>query len=135
MAPRGSRRPALPHLPTTLASVAAALVLALIAGSSAVAAHAIIVASKPAVNEPLAGPDIQIRLQFNSRIDKKRSRLTLTQPDKSAQPLAIIDGDEPNVVTATALGLTAGDYTLRWQVLSFDGHITRGDIPFRVVTP
>ena len=25
---------------------------------------------------------------------------------------------------------TPGEWRLRWQVLSIDGHITRGDIPF-----
>lgn len=28
--------------------------------------------------------------------------------------------------------LTPGNYTLRWQALSTDGHITRGEIPFSV---
>ncbi len=36
---------------------------------------------------------------------------------------------------ATASGLRPGTYKLRWQVLAIDGHITRGDIPFRVTTP
>jgi hypothetical protein len=31
--------------------------------------------------------------------------------------------------------LTPGAYTLIWQVLSIDGHITRGTLPFSVVAP
>ncbi|MFI4981818.1 MAG: copper resistance protein CopC, partial [Nevskiales bacterium] len=27
---------------------------------------------------------------------------------------------------------TPGAYVVRWQVLSVDGHITRGDVPFTV---
>jgi methionine-rich copper-binding protein CopC len=28
--------------------------------------------------------------------------------------------------------LSAGGYTIRWQALASDGHITRGEIPFVV---
>ena len=28
--------------------------------------------------------------------------------------------------------MKAGDYVLRWQVLATDGHITRGELHFRV---
>jgi len=38
-----------------------------------------------------------------------------------------------DVLTANA-DLAAGAYSLRWQVLAIDGHITRGDVPF-TVTP
>jgi methionine-rich copper-binding protein CopC len=33
---------------------------------------------------------------------------------------------------AKAFHLAAGSYTLRWQVLASDGHISRGEIPFNV---
>jgi len=33
------------------------------------------------------------------------------------------------------MGLAAGAYRLRWQVLASDGHITRGEIPFTVTSP
>ena len=32
----------------------------------------------------------------------------------------------------TKATLQPGAYTLRWQVLAIDGHITRGDVPFTV---
>jgi methionine-rich copper-binding protein CopC len=44
-------------------------------------------------------------------------------------------GAAPDVIGARAAGLPPGAYRLRWQVLAIDGHITRGDIPFRVVAP
>jgi methionine-rich copper-binding protein CopC len=34
---------------------------------------------------------------------------------------------------STAADLAPGQYTLRWQALALDGHITRGDLPFTVV--
>jgi len=32
----------------------------------------------------------------------------------------------------TTVSLVPGLYSLRWQVLAVDGHITRGDVPFTV---
>ena len=97
-------------------------------------AHAILMDSTPAVHASLpAGPQA-ITLQFNSRIDRERSRLTLIAPDKSQARLPIGPEGTPDVMT-TAATLQPGDYTVRWQVLAVDGHITRGDVPFTVVAP
>jgi copper resistance protein C len=99
-------------------------------------AHAIIVESSPAVDATVPGPDVDVVLRFNSRIDQERSSVSLTAvgEPKSARPrtLPLAPTDSPDILKATAAGLTPGVYTLRWQVLSVDGHITRGDIPFKV---
>jgi methionine-rich copper-binding protein CopC len=97
-------------------------------------AHAIIVESSPAVNATVAGPELDIALRFNSRIDRARSSLTLNAPRKPGdkpQTLPLV-GDSPDLLKAHASGLAPGAYSLRWQVLSVDGHLTRGDIPFNV---
>ncbi len=103
------------------------------AGASA---HAIIVESTPAVNATVAGPELDVVLRFNSRIDRERSSVTLTPPNpaKGAKPvtLPLQPVDSPDIVKAHAADLKPGAYSLRWQVLSVDGHITRGDIPFKV---
>ena len=113
-------------LPTT---ALAAVLLPAAAG-----AHAILMDSTPAPHASLpAGPQA-ITLQFNSRIDRQRSRLTLIAPDRSQARLPIGPGGAPDVMT-TAATLQPGDYTVRWQVLAVDGHITRGDVPFTVTAP
>src|SRR5512132_958572 len=50
-------------------------------------AHAIILEAIPAPNAMISGPDVQIVLKFNSRIDGTRSRLILVQPDKSSHSI------------------------------------------------
>jgi hypothetical protein len=95
-------------------------------------AHAIIIDSTPTVNGGVAGPDVAVRLRFNSRIDQKRSRLTLIGPGETATPLAVAPDDAPDMLISQAAGVASGQYRLRWQVLAVDGHITRGDIPFTV---
>jgi copper resistance protein C len=111
---------------------ASALALLLLAIAVPARAHAIIVAAEPAVGAVLHGSKAEVKLRFNSRIDPERSRLTLTAPDGTTRPLALVPSDAPDTLAGTIDGLTAGSYRLRWQVLAVDGHITRGDIPFTV---
>jgi copper resistance protein C len=95
-------------------------------------AHAIIIDSTPAVNAAVAGPDVNVRLHFNSRIDQKRSRLALVGPGKKETPVTVEPDDAPDMLVGRAAEVAPGQYRLRWQVLAIDGHITRGDIPFTV---
>ena len=94
-------------------------------------AHAILEASEPADGSQLPPGAVTIKLRFNSRIDRIRSRLILTRPDKSRMTPPINPGGPPEIVTASVT-LTPGAYALRWQVLAVDGHITRGDVAFSV---
>jgi methionine-rich copper-binding protein CopC len=96
------------------------------------AAHAVLLESNPALKSAVPGPDVPIKLRFNVRIDALRSRLTLIRPDGSTQALEIAKQTPADTLSTKAIGLAAGDYRLRWQVLASDGHITRGEIPFTV---
>ncbi len=113
--------------------IVAALALATAALAPGLAqAHAVVVKAQPALDQQVASGALAIRLEFNARIDKERSKLQLTAPDGSKADLKMDLEGEPNVITATTPALTPGAYSLRWQVLAIDGHITRGDIPFTV---
>jgi len=98
-------------------------------------AHAVLMESNPPLKSAVSGPDVPIKLRFNVRIDALRSRLTLIRPDGSAQALEITKQTPPDTLSSEAMGLAAGAYRLRWQVLASDGHITRGEIPFTVTSP
>jgi len=118
-----------------LRAAGASLLLGLVASIGPADAHAIVTQSTPAADAAVTGPDVTVELRFNSRIDHLRSRLTLYLPDGGSRPLSQAPGAAPDVIAAKAAGLPPGAYRLRWQVLAVDGHITRGDIPFRVVAP
>ena len=105
------------------------LLVALLPGSAA--AHAILVDSSPGINASVPAGHEAMTLRFNSRIDRERSRLTLIAPDKSETRLQIGKQGPTDVMTSQS-DLAAGSYTIRWQVLAVDGHITRGDVPFTV---
>jgi copper resistance protein C len=94
-------------------------------------AHAILEDSQPPAGGSVPAGTVTLRLRYNSRIDRARSRLTLTRPDHS-QVVLPIDPDGPPDIMTTHAELAPGDYSVRWQVLAIDGHITRGDVPFTV---
>jgi methionine-rich copper-binding protein CopC len=95
-------------------------------------AHAIIVSSSPAAAATVAGDAVSIRLRFNSRIDHARSKLTLFAPGGAPRALTAASDSPADELNTDAKLLSTGAWRLRWQVLSVDGHITRGDIPFTV---
>ncbi|HWK46522.1 MAG TPA: copper resistance CopC family protein [Stellaceae bacterium] len=128
--PRLSNRP----IPWSALLVLGLLLIAQMVTGPATA-HAILMQSMPAIDSSVTGPDLTIDLHYNSRIDLKRSRLTLMLPDKSVRVLPIKESSPPGQIDTEATGLTPGSYSLRWQVLAIDGHITRGDIPFSVMSP
>ena len=80
---------------------------------------------------PFWWSEIPLRLRFNSRIDRARSRLTLIRADHSTEVLPILPEGTDDLMLSKVT-LTPGSYVVRWQVLAVDGHITRGDIAFTV---
>jgi len=106
----------------------------LLAWAAPASAHAILVASTPAIGGHVAPGPVTMILRYNSRIDQGRSRLTLTHPDQALSVLPVAPGSEDDTLESTA-PLTRGAYVLHWQVLAVDGHITRGDVPFTVAAP
>jgi methionine-rich copper-binding protein CopC len=96
-------------------------------------AHAVLLTSAPSANGIVSGPNVPVMLSFNSKVDQARSSLTIEKPDHSMLKVPIIpDASSPAKLIAKLSGMPAGAYKLRWQVLAADGHITRGEIPFRI---
>ncbi len=94
-------------------------------------AHALLMSSTPAANATVHAGNIAIELRYNSRVDGQRSTITLVAPDGHTQALTL-DGQRTATTLNAHAALVAGKYKLRWQALSTDGHITRGEIPFTV---
>ncbi len=104
----------------------------LIAAPTVTFAHAIVESSIPAANSSVSAGEVNVVLTFNSRIDKKRSRILVLSSDAHETSVVIVPDDSENELHGTAVLDRAGTYQIRWQVLSRDGHITRGIIPFSV---
>jgi hypothetical protein len=95
-------------------------------------AHAVLLSSTPQKNAAVNGPDVAISLKYNSRVDGARSSLSLLKPNGSVERIEALSQPLPDTLLATGHKLARGAYVLRWQVLSSDGHITRGEVPFQV---
>jgi copper resistance protein C len=108
------------------------IVAALLSFVSPAFSHAILLSSTPRSQEVVTGMETFIELRFNSRIDGKRSRLTLVKPDGALRGVSIGAQPSPDTLTAEVRKLQSGSYVLRWQVLASDGHITRGEVLFHV---
>jgi methionine-rich copper-binding protein CopC len=95
-------------------------------------AHAVLVRSTPADGAVLHTGNITFTLDYNSRIDERRSVLQLTGSGSQAIALTTEAPTGPAQLKAAVRGLNSGVYHLAWQVLAEDGHITRGAITFTV---
>ena len=100
--------------------------------TQAALAHAVLVHSTPKVNETIHGSSVQIDLKFNSRVDGPRSTVQIASAAGKVLSIDLSTQTLPNEIVTHADGLGKGSYTLRWQALASDGHITRGEIPFKV---
>ena len=103
----------------------------LLAAAYPALAHAILLESQPALRGSVRPGAVAVVFRFNSRVDARRSRVLLIRADKSETVLPILPNAPDDQILAQT-DLPPGSYTLRWQVLAVDGHITRGDVPFTV---
>lgn len=111
-----------------------ATALPLLAGRPA-AAHAILVASTPAIGATVPAGTLAIKLRYNSRLDLRRSRVTIAGPDDTASAKATrlpVTGTSEHDEFDANVPVRPGTYVIRWQALALDGHITRGEVPFTV---
>ena len=120
------------QLTTRIFRIALLLTLALLAVGIRLEGHAILKSSSPTNGGSVTGPDAQISLTFNVRIDAARSKLQLLMPDASTVELPLAKLSSPETLASKLTGLKPGAYVIRWQVLAPDGHISRGEIPFTV---
>ncbi|BAE49033.1 copper resistance CopC family protein [Paramagnetospirillum magneticum] len=107
--------------------------LGLMAASEA-RAHAVLVESSPPAEAEVVGAKVEFHLRYNSRIDARRSRLALKGPAGS-KTLPPQQGENEAELVARVEGLAPGRYILFWDVLSVDGHVSRGQVPFLTIAP
>jgi methionine-rich copper-binding protein CopC len=94
--------------------------------------HALLMESVPAPRAVVPAPD-RLLLRFNSRIEKTLSSARLLRSGAAPLPLAPAEtGGVPEQLVFPLPRLDPGDYRAHWRVLSADGHVTEGTVPFRV---
>ncbi|WP_334077483.1 copper resistance protein CopC [Paenibacillus sanfengchensis] len=99
------------------------------------AAHASVVGSYPASGSTLQAPPESVYVQFNEPIEPAFSSLEVLGPkgEQAVQGSPQLDNKRPDKLTASLKqGLPEGAYTLKWRVVSSDGHPVKGTILFQV---
>ena len=96
------------------------------------AAHAVLLSSEPAAGSTVQAGTVTFALRFNSRIDRSRSRAELFGANGERRVMTINPGGSDDTLEVTMI-IPPGQNVLRWQVLAYDGHITRGEVQFTAV--
>ena len=97
--------------------------------------HAIVLESSPVADAVLERSPGQVTLRFNSKLEKRFTRITLAAGSQPPAPVTLPDGDGlagPDRVVIPLAPLAPGVYVLRYRVLAVDGHITEGALRFTV---
>jgi methionine-rich copper-binding protein CopC len=112
----------------------ALLLLALLVSPTDGWAHAFLVRSSPAARATLARPPESVQLWFNERLEPAYSKASVW--DSRGQQVDAADGAvdaaEPSRLTVTVPALKPGTYTVKFRVLSVDGHVVESQFPFTV---
>lgn len=114
-----------------------ALIMALAASllnSAPVLAHAMLVKAEPARRAVLTQPPGQVRLWFNEEIEKDYASLAVLDGAKAAVTDAkpAIAADDPKAIVLALPELAPGKYTVKFRVLSVDGHVVDTSYDFTV---
>jgi methionine-rich copper-binding protein CopC len=123
---RRARAAAARHL---IASLAAAALLATPAG-----AHAVLVRSTPPGRATLAEKPDRVQLWFNERLEPAFSSVSVwssagTQVDAGD---ARVGHDDAKRLSVTLPPLSPGTYSVRYRVLSVDGHVVDSSFSFTI---
>jgi len=123
-------------IPTFLRSVVTAAAVAIALGSAAppALAHSMLVKAEPPRRAVLAKAPGQVRLWFNEDIEGDYASLTVLDADKhpvtDAKPALV--SDDPKSIVLPLPELAPGKYSVKFRVLSVDGHVVDSAFDFTV---
>ena len=112
----------------------AALALASGLAAADASAHALLVRSQPARRATVARAPERVQLWFSERLEPAYARLSVwseTGEQVDARDAAVDPGDE-TLLSVSTPDLGPGRYTVRFRVLSVDGHVVESSFVFTV---
>jgi len=113
----------------------AGIVLLLVCFTPASAwAHAYLTKAVPAQRAVLFAPPERVQLWFNERLEPAFSSLTVTDAAGATvdQGDTKVAADDPKLLTVGLKPLIAGVYTVKFRVLSVDGHVVTNQYSFTI---
>lgn len=116
-----------------------ALLLAALAVAGALspvmaAAHAVLVRSDPARRAAVTRAPERVRLWFSERLEPAYATLSVwSEAGKQVDAGdAAVDATDPALLSVATPNLGPGHYTVRFRVLSVDGHVVESSFAFAV---
>jgi methionine-rich copper-binding protein CopC len=99
--------------------------------------HAYLVKSAPARRAVLTRPPPEVQLWFNERLEPAFARLTVVDGDdrKVDAGNARVGPDDLKRLSVGVSPLAPGTYTVRYRVLSVDGHVVESEFSFTIREP
>jgi methionine-rich copper-binding protein CopC len=115
-------------------SLAAGLMAAALCLSAATAvAHSFLIDASPSAKDHVAASPKVVKLRFGGGVEAAYSTISIL--DSTGK--VVVEGakgqpEKPRELTLEAPDLVAGNYTVKFRVLSSDGHIVEGKYEFTV---
>lgn len=99
-----------------------------------VLAHAALVRSVPGTRSVMRQPPEKIELWFNEEVEGEFSEVSVEAPDGQAVEIGkvAVKAGDPYCLQASVPPLGPGRYTVRYRVLSKDGHVVEYGFQFRI---
>ncbi len=115
---------------TALAATALALVPAL------VPAHSLLVRSQPAQRATVTRPPERVQMWFSERLEPAYASASVwNEAGKQVDGRdAKVDASDPSLLSVSTPNLEPGRYTVRYRVLSVDGHVVESSYGFTIRT-
>lgn len=111
------------------------LVMMLGFSSSSALAHAHLKQQSPEAEEILTKAPSEIALKFSEGIEVKFSKIKLSDANNSSVEtgaLTLDSNDNTRIIAPLNSNLSPGKYNVNWNVVSIDGHKTKGNYSFTV---
>lgn len=115
----------------TLLALTTALFLAL-ASAAPAGAHAVLVSSSPSDGETFTEAPTEVSLTFNENLIDIGGEIAVVDASQTDWAAGDFTVDGPTATAPLKDGMPGGNYELRWQVVSADGHPISGIIPFSI---
>lgn len=114
--------------------VSAGIAMAMCAYAAPALAHSMLVKAEPPRRAALAKAPTQVRLWFNEEIEGDYASLVVLDAEK--HPVTEIKPqlapDDPKSIVLPLPELTPGKYSVKFRVLSVDGHVVESSFDFTV---
>jgi copper resistance protein C len=111
-----------------------AMVMSVGLHSGTALAHAMLVKAEPARRAALTKAPSQVRLWFNEEIEKDYASLAVQDMAKATvtEIKPHVAAEDPKSIVLPLPELEAGKYTVKFRVLSVDGHVVDSSYDFTV---